>query len=89
MKVWKLTPVSEELNSNVWQGSSHKGWVRIRADSESKAREIAWRMFENKNVGTAIHSTDWSTTPWNNPKLVTCELEDDDIASTEGILDIQ
>jgi hypothetical protein len=76
MKIWKLTPV---------QG---KGYVRIRADSEIRAREIAYREFANTKVNKMVHTPDWSSLPWKDPNHVTCRYENEDMSGTEGIMDI-
>ncbi len=77
MKIWKLTPI----NSN--------GYVRIRAKSEARAREIAFDAFGNTKVNKVVHSTDWSSVAWNDPSSVSCVFEDDDdMSNEEGILDI-
>lgn len=76
MKIWKLSP------------KDNNGYVRIRANTEARAREIAYEKFAHSNVHHAIHKTDWSKLAWNDQNQVTCELEDEDISDTEGFLDI-
>jgi hypothetical protein len=76
MKIWKLSP----LQSN--------GYVRISADSEARAREIALKEFGNTKVNKMIHSKAWSDIAWNDPNMVTCKYENEDMSKTEGILDI-
>ncbi|MBN9286824.1 MAG: hypothetical protein BGO43_05280 [Gammaproteobacteria bacterium 39-13] len=76
MKIWKLTPVN---------GS---GYVRIRAPSEMRAREIAFKSFVSKEAHRSTHPTDWQNLSWQDAKQVTCILEEDDISDEEGFLDI-
>jgi hypothetical protein len=76
MKIWKLTPTQST------------GYVRIRANSETRAREIAMQTFLNTKVHKVMHNPDWSSLSWNDPNVVACQYEDDDISNVEGILDI-
>lgn len=81
MKVWKLSPKSENLNNG-------NGYIRIRAENEQRAREIAEKTFAKSKVKT-IHAQAWSTLNWEDKNLVECINESDDMSGTEGILDIQ
>jgi hypothetical protein len=76
MKIWKLMPIHGD------------GYVRIRAQNESRAREIAADRFEETNVSNVIHTKEWSSLSWQDPNSVKCELEDDDLSNEEGILDL-
>lgn len=76
MITWKLTP------------KNGKGYVRIRAATEDRAREIAHDRFANTNVNKAIHTVSWNELDWKNPNEVICTREEDDMSKTEGILDI-
>ncbi|MBS0285769.1 MAG: hypothetical protein JSR17_00210 [Proteobacteria bacterium] len=76
MKIWKLSPKEDN------------GYVRVRAETEARAREIAYQKFVSSKAHKTIHNKDWSKLAWNDKNQVTCELEDDDISNTEGFLDI-
>lgn len=41
MKIFKLQPYADTLDSEHWQASTHKGPVTIRAANEDDARHIA------------------------------------------------
>jgi len=75
MKVWKLSPST--------------GWVRIRAATETRAREIAERAFANTKVAKTVHASDWAETDWRNPQQVACKFEDEDLSQEEGILGME
>ncbi len=81
MKVWKLSPKSENP-------SNKNGYIRIRAESEQRAREIAEETFAKSKV-KSIHSAIWSTLDWKDRDLVECINESEDMSKTAGILDIQ
>ena len=76
MKTWKLSPINS------------KGYVRIRAQTEDRAREIAYERFANTNVANVIHTVNWSQVHWQDKNQVLCKPEEDDLSSIEGILDI-
>lgn len=84
MKVWKLSPT-------VQSSSKPNGFIRIRAVSEQRAREVAENAFETKTkVKNTIHGVNWSELDWHDKNAVECLLEADyDISTTEGILDIE
>ncbi|MBS0288537.1 MAG: hypothetical protein JSS07_00700 [Proteobacteria bacterium] len=77
MNIWKLSP------------KHAKGYVRIRASSEARAREIAHATFAISKADKMIHNVNWSQILWQNQDQVDCELESDDLSNTEGILDIE
>ncbi|MGD9591957.1 MAG: hypothetical protein AB7V32_05510 [Candidatus Berkiella sp.] len=76
MKIWKLTIKDNE------------GYVRIRAKTEDRAREVAYEMFSSSNAHKMVHASDWSKVAWTDKTQVHCELEDEDISNAEGLLDI-
>jgi hypothetical protein len=78
MKVFKLIP-----------NHAKNGWVRIRAISEERAREIAQTAFEDTNVKDTIHTPEWASVPWTNPSQVKCILEEEDLSREEGILGLE
>jgi hypothetical protein len=80
MKVWKLSPTGDSSGKN--------GYIRIRAENETRAREIAEQAFAKSKVKT-MHSAVWSTLDWTDTNLVQCINESEDMSKTEGILDIQ
>lgn len=84
MKIWKLSPKEQ-------QSGAHAGYVRIRAETEERARTVAENAFEKKTkVKNTIHSINWSELNWHDKNAVECQHEaDDDISTIEGILDIQ
>lgn len=84
MKVWKLSPKEQ-------QNGAHMGYVRIRAETEERARTVAENAFEKKTkVKNTIHAINWSELDWHDKNAVECIHEaDDDISTIEGILDIQ
>lgn len=81
MKVWKLSPKGQHAEAKT-------GYLRIRAHSELRAREIAEETFENSKVNT-MHALNWSILNWFDKNAVECLLEEEDISTTEGILDIE
>ncbi len=76
MNVWKLTV------------KNSPGYVRIRAATEARAREVAYETFARSKADTTIHPVEWREVSWNDKNQVTCELEEDDIVQSEGVLDI-
>lgn len=83
MKVWKLSPTTQQPEGN-------NGYVRIRAMTEERARAIAQEAFENTEVDKVIHNLDWSDVNWQDKNTIQSEYEgDDDVSSIEGILDVQ
>jgi len=81
MKVWKLSPKGQNETSK-------NGYIRVRAQTEQRAREIARQIFAKSKVKT-MHSVVWSTLDWSDESLVECLNESEDISNSEGILDIQ
>lgn len=66
MAIWKLEPIN--LNNRTWEASTYRGEVIVRADSETKAREIAYSAFviaTGKRRGEMI-----SINPWKHPAEV-------------------
>ncbi|MCS5712070.1 hypothetical protein [Candidatus Berkiella aquae] len=82
MKVWKLSPKGQITDAE-------PGYVRIRAHSEKRARDIAEETFEHSNTKTMIHKTNWADLDWHDTTAIECLLEEDDLSSTEGILDVE
>lgn len=83
MKIWKLSPMTQQSEGN-------NGYVRIRAKTEERAREIAQDAFANTKVDKVIHNLDWSDVNWHDKNMIQSEYEgDDDVSSIEGILDVQ
>lgn len=83
MKVWKLSPTQPQQTGN-------NGYVRIRAETEERAREIAQEAFEDTDVDKVIHNLDWSELNWHDKRVIQSDYEgDDDVSSIEGILDVQ
>ncbi|MGE3319578.1 MAG: hypothetical protein AB7I18_09815 [Candidatus Berkiella sp.] len=82
MKVWMLSPIDKEA-------SGKKGYIRIRAPSEERARQIAELAFEHGKVNKFIHDVNWAELNWTSHSEVKCEYEADDIESVEGILDVE
>lgn len=76
MKIWKLTP------------NNGTGYVRIRSQTEIRAREIAFKYFVRKETHREVRPTDWANVRWLDANEVNCILEEDDISDEEGFLDI-
>lgn len=81
MKVWKLSPKSQNANGKT-------EYIRLRAPTEQRAREMAEAAFAKSKV-KSLHSAVWSTLNWEDPNLVECTNESEDMSGSEGILDIQ
>lgn len=60
MAIWKLEPIN--LNNRAWEASTYRGEVIVRADSETKAREIAYSAFvilSEERRGEKISINSW------------------------------
>lgn len=79
MKIWKLVPKIT---------LKHQGYVRIRAETEQRAREIAADLFIMQAKRANVSATEWSSIAWTDSKAVQCECEGDDIMGQEGVMDI-
>lgn len=67
MAIWKLEP--RGVNSPDWKASTYQGRVIVRADSETKARQIAAAAFVI-GIKVKADARKLSDIPWNQPLLV-------------------
>lgn len=79
MPIWKLTPTNVE--STDWQGSTYKGPVVVRAESDKEARELAVSRFVI--AVRRVPGQNTSMCPWTQEKLVISEqLENSEYEET-------
>ena len=84
MKIFKLQPYTDTLDSEHWQASTFKGPVTIRTTNENRARQIASLAF-----GIAVERRGLSqptpVIPWSKPiGLAECIELDDSSYSMDG-----
>jgi hypothetical protein len=82
--IWKLTPVSTD--DPMWQASSHRGPVIVRAPDEESARAAAQKRFGVPTrfpPGTGIVGA-----PWKRPNLVITEIVEQSRHDRNGPLDV-
>lgn len=87
LKIYKLEPYADTLDSLHWQASTYQGPVTIRAATEDRARMIAMQAF-----GIAVEVTapgqETAVNPWCRPiGLVDCREMESDNDNEEAILD--
>jgi hypothetical protein len=84
MFIWKLTPVSTE--DPMWQASSHRGPLVVRAPDEESARAVAQRRFGVPTrfpVGTGLAGA-----PWKRPNLAVAEIVEPSRHDRNGPLEV-
>jgi hypothetical protein len=80
MFIWRLTPISTD--DPMWQASSHRGPVIVRAPDEVSARAVAQRRF---GVPTRFPpGTGVAGAPWKRANLVATELVERSNHDTAG-----
>lgn len=86
MAIWKLEPI--DLNSPDWERSTYQGEVIVRAESETKARDIAacaYVIAADVKFGARKNND----IPWNQPSLVsatTVQISDFQVIGREEIV---
>ncbi len=84
MKIFKLEPVTEHMDSINWRASRYKGTVIVVAENEKNARRMAW-----SNIGTLSASGpnesggDIAVNPWKNKVFISCREITDEAISTD------
>ncbi len=80
MAIWKLEPT--DISSRDWEASTYRGEIIVRAESETKARQIAAIAFgiaTKKNLGEDI-----AFNPWNQSSLVSAVTIQDSNYKNDG-----
>jgi hypothetical protein len=81
MQIWMLRPTGD--SSPDWEASSYRGEVIVRAESETKARQIAMRAFV---LATRVNSGNkLMDVPWNQSALVSASLMQNSTYQDAGI----
>jgi hypothetical protein len=84
MLIWKLTPVSTD--DPMWQASSHRGPLIVRAPDEESARAVAQKRF---GVPTRFApGTGLGAAPWKRPHLVVTEIVEQSRHDRKGPLEV-
>ena len=80
MAIWELKSI--DLTSVHWSGSTHKGRVIVRAESEAEARQLA--SFEFAIARPARRGEDSPVPPWKLSELASCKPFCDAAFEEEG-----
>ncbi len=85
MKIWKLSIA--DANSENWSASTYKGNVFVRAETETKARQVATKKFAiatHNATGQDIRISPWSQKA--DTKCSICETTKYPLEGSQGIL---
>ena len=87
LKIYKLEPYEDKLDSLHWEASTYKGPVVIRAATEERARMIATQVF-GIAVEVKAQGQETAVNPWCKLLgLVKCQEMESDNGSEEAILE--
>ena len=81
MKIFKAEPIESRINERPWDGSTHKGWVIVRAENERNVIHILSSEF---GIAARLRSgEDTPKNPWRAGLANYTEMTDEEIESSE------